>query len=305
MDKELSTFFGKLPSELNQVSLKRHTYVGSLSGNEKLASIDDISGSFVLLPFFFQEEFPEVPIEKVRALASAAMYGSLHIFVEDKIIDQGSGKTEIVLLSNILLHKALHNLYRLFQHDSDYWKYFDAYYEEYIIALLNEKQNVWQMHDQKEFVEISKGKSSLLKCILCGLAILGDKKHVLPVLNRTLDYFVVALQLMDDIVDWKEDFESKQLSPMLHSAISDFKSENKDKDLNVEELQTFLYGSTIIESTLEESNVWLYNSLDAVKDLKCDPWKNYLKYCIEGNNRKRNDIIDVKRSSYPHPPDTC
>ncbi len=276
LDKELSVFLDKLPSQLKQASLKRHTYIGSLTGSKKLVSIDDISGSFVLLPFVFHEEFPDVSIEKVRALASAAMYGSLHVFVEDKIIDCSSGKTEIVLLSNTFLHKALRNLYGLFQHDSDYWKYFDTYYEEYAIALLKEKQNVWQVHDQKEFMEISKGKSSLIKCILCGMALLGNKRHTLPVLNNTLDCFVVALQLMDDIVDWREDFESKQLSPMLRSAILDFKSENKNRDPNVEELKIFLYGSTIIESTLEESNVWLYKSFDAAKDLKCDPWRTYL-----------------------------
>lgn len=212
---------------------KRYDRINSLFGKDILV-VKGI-GEYYLYPFFFEDDFGIDDKEKLFKVALAgAMYFDL-VLLNDDLYDELSSKNdkEIIYAKDFLNAESIKVLCELFDINSRFWDYFYKYNGEFINANILEKEKKEnQEFTYKEFQIISRGKSAIAKITVAALACLSDQYDKIDSLEEAQGLVAEAMQLFDDLRDWKEDIKLKQPSWILNKIRTE-NALNDIYDLNI------------------------------------------------------------------------
>ena len=131
---------------------------------------------------------------------------------------------------------------------------------------------------------IAKGKHSLSKIAIYALGVLANRENLLEPLSESLDCFGIAIQLLDDVRDWEEDYLKRRYSYVILQLLSCSHLDVVECEWpSLDEIKKVIASSDILESALEQSNSWLYKAIKAVNDMRCKYWIRYLENGVKTN----------------------
>lgn len=234
-------------------------------------------------PFCFREVFATVALEDVRTIALSGILWMSYMRAQDDTIDK-AGETinpNFLFLRDLYLRESLHFLYRLFPHNSRFWKFYSTYFDEYARSVLCEKANHSSSEsnfDDGEFHRIAKGKAAMAKYPVAALAVLSGEDEKMLLLTESLDCFHVGYQYWDDLVDWKEDLASSKYSLLLTRALEHIAPEIRAvHGQSRENIGRVIYYSGVAEEQLDRSFKWLERAYELSVAAGCTVWAAHAK----------------------------
>lgn len=191
-------------------------------------------------PYLFLGAFPSLARtpERVEPLALACRLFADSLFVADDVMDEDPTNRERsanVLRIQAMQFEAYRLLHRLFPPEARFWERMQTYLAVYARACLDEKhfaapRTGWVDLSEAAALSIARGKSSLAKFAVAGLAELDGDESPLEPLIGALGRYYVARQMVDDLTDWREDLRRGSPSLLLaRVAAMEFPGEGKEE----------------------------------------------------------------------------
>lgn len=270
-----------------------HRHAGDKRSSDYLKNLElvDISLPLMLTELFCLSQ------SDLFAIAASGMFGLFAVSLYDVMFDQELFlDPNRMLLQNLLYAKALSYLYALFDQSSLFWHYHRVYFREYFGAISAEQEKHYRRisaYDKAEFYALARGKSAPRKILLAAMAIL-DGKDVLRKIESiaaSLDAYAIAAQILDDILDWKEDLCDRRFSYLLTQIITAHGLESRIDVgthpglVEVMEVAMRIVGSGELQALLDEAHGLYEEAIHCVEGLKCPEWKLFLtgraEACVE------------------------
>jgi hypothetical protein len=254
----------------------------------------------ILLPFMFAEVI-NLSQDDLFAIASSGMFGRSSVLLYDDMFDQQiPADPDRMLLQNLLYTQALSYLHALFEQDSPFWHYHRTYFGEYFRAISAEREQHSKQvsaYDKAQLYEIARGKSAPRKILVAAMAIRDgkDASEKIEILSTSLDACAVADQILDDVSDWEEDFNSRRFSYLLTRVImsngleSRINMKARPGPLETIEMAMHIFGSGEPQALLDEAHGLFEEAIRCVEGVECPEWKQFLRNraetCMEAKRR--------------------
>jgi hypothetical protein len=174
------------------------------------------------LPFSTAADFSDVSADQVRTLAIAVASHALYILLLDEVVDAPETPFAAKLaLQHLLFHSQ--RWYRaLFPADSPFW----AAAEERALVTT---QAMWEEYHQhsglvrpfslEAFRRIAAEKVAVAQINAIGLAMLNSSPTLIPYLIVCWDAIGLSATVLDDIRDWRRDYEASNYTYLLTSTL--------------------------------------------------------------------------------------
>ncbi|HAC62702.1 MAG TPA: hypothetical protein DCF68_03990 [Cyanothece sp. UBA12306] len=193
----------------------------------------DQDGTFVYL---FLKAFHSVNQEKIRLLALTGQLFANSLVLCDEIIDESSLGFDIssILGLQAMQFESYHLLYQIFPPNTVFWSRFREYLSQYTQACLQEYyfksgKLPWTEYTETAAIQSIKDKTGVAKTAIAGLVELAQDDTYLKPLEESISNFYVANQMLDDLVDWKEDLKLA-IPSLLLSRLIDESPRNKSQE---------------------------------------------------------------------------
>ena len=229
--------------------------------------------------FLWYEAFSQIGIEKARALAYGARLYMDYLLLADDFMD---GDATFEPLNAFKLHtlhyQALSAFYSAVPPTSPYWSYFEQYHEEYVHAILLERLRHMEIAlpcSEEEMILITKGRSAVGKWIPTAMACLAGREEEVEPLESSLDAYYIGLQFMDDIMDWRSDYQRRNFSYLLTRCISDhdlIEAVNSNSPPSASEIGMLIFRSDYIGDSLDRMNEFFDQAIQHVEGIECPAW---------------------------------
>ncbi len=228
----------------------------------------------------FSDLFTKLTKDFLNKLSLASNYYFYSISIIDTILDEKKDKLNqnSLLLSFVLREKSLRIMYNLFPTDNIFWKYFDKYYSEYIQAItfeINFKKELKNNYSIKKIEKIYSGKGAFLKAATTAMAIKNENIPLIKPLEKSIDYYLIALGFYDDVNDWKQDWKNHQFNHLIENVLITGKLKRSDIN-NEKELGKYIFFSGEAITSLKFAISYYKKAIITVKDVSCEFWKNSL-----------------------------
>lgn len=265
------------PPELRQEIDKIANYIKELEQKwpDKIRFADPKArlSIYACFPNYFLGAFPQLSHQDVRPLTVAGWFLANTLFLFDKLMDSPSHAPVADLLraqamqmeTNQLLHK-------LFAPDSKFWTYHQSYAAQYSEACLQEKvfvsgDRAWSAYTESKALQIIIGKSGFLRSAVAGLSeMAGDYEHFV-MLTDVVNQYNIAGQMLDDLVDWKEDIHRGCPSLLLKRVLDERPSTLTISESQIKEIAGVIYYDGHAYHVLEKALQALDKADDLVYDL--------------------------------------
>ena len=292
LNQSFFAFAAALPSLLSGIAVDSRLYSGKSNG-KILVSLKEVHPLVTCLPWLFREAFHSLKNEDLLAIGEASQLLFLAMLLNDADEDGQLPDTfHSKQIHQHLTNGALSRFKQLFATDSNFWVYFDEYFQLYSKALIANRQHQGQLlpYSLEEMYKIASGKVALFKVIPAGLAVLSGNENLISSFNLAVDSLMAALQLGDDILDWREDYCRKNYTLPLALVIP---SELRPQpNLDVEEIGMLFEQATVLEHLLIQTKQWLHNAQDAISELNCMGWSKFVESCqVMTSNYHRNYVM--------------
>ncbi len=246
------------------------------------------------ISFVFSDLFLCLSDNFLRELSLASNYYFYSISIIDTILDEQSSKLNqhSLILSFVLREKSLRTMYKLFPSNSTFWKYFDKYYSEYIQATtfeINYKKELRGGYAIKKIEEIYAGKGALLKAATTAMAIKNNTEHLIKPLEKSIDYYLIALGYYDDVNDWKQDWKNNQFNHLVENVLTSYEIKRSDIK-NEKELGKYIFFKGEAIKSLKTAIGYYKKAINTVGDIDCVLWKNSLNKKIKSCENLIEDI---------------
>lgn len=254
---------------------------------------------YYFYPGLFQEAYPEVTQEVICEVAWSGRIALDYICMYDQLLDSSLPVNPAVLFTSYILQREhLLALHSLLPADSNLWEIIKQCEAETIQSLLEERARFERPFDHQfvdNFRRQAIGKAAYARIAIWTLAELANQPHSEKStgLIRSIDCYNFAYQIIDDLNDWRRDYELRQLSCILvetlfRLGISDHESDYPDTNM----VGTVLYSQVAKEYLdLAESSIQEADDL-ANKYGPCSQWRHFLQEFAENLQRKRNVILE-------------
>lgn len=248
---------------------------------------------YYLFPYLFAEDF-KLEEKEMQSLCTMSVMCLDFCLFSDKFLDR-----QINLTQRMYYHKIL--VYQQFIKELDaigsneVMTFYDGYFREYVHGTsLEERYHFGNINEYtwEEFVLISQGKQALAKIIPTVMACKTNEKDKIVKYEHAMNLFSVALQLYDDLKDWKEDFELKRFSWLLTRII---KENCLGKDCSKDEVRELLYKKNYDINVLDIASNLCEEAIVAIGNN--DVWSRYVRLLQIKINRLMGDFIRIK--GYP------
>lgn len=231
------------------------------------------------LPYLFLEAFPSLTSTTsghVKILADAGRLFANSLVICDDLIDgvpinnpKAAGVIDLVAMQ----FEAYSLLYKIFPTNAVFWDRFREYLSNYANACSQEKnfalgKRSWQEYDETLAIDINIGKTGVAKTTIAGLVELEQNDQLMQPLQDSISYFYLANQMLDDLIDWKEDLRSGIPSLLLSRIVDELplKCTGKDLEFQIESLVREVYYDGHAHYVLELA----LKFLDRAENLKAD-----------------------------------
>jgi hypothetical protein len=172
---------------------------------------------YLFYPLLFSEYF-EVEEEQVNLLSVAGYFYYQSTIFLDKVIDEKQLNT--LFPSMVCQEEAVKILSSLFPLNSEFWHVWNKRKTNYKKAVHLEN-NISRNPSYEKYSELAALKSTFGNCAIDSLCYLSERTKKTTkdyeVLLKTHDYFAVAYQLNDDILDFINDYKNKQFNWAIHT----------------------------------------------------------------------------------------
>jgi hypothetical protein len=216
---------------------------------------------------------------------------------QDDAVDRpGAADPGILFLRDAYLRESLHLLYKLFPCESTFWSFYSTYFDEYARSVLHEQdKNLYMDGTDANFHSIAKGKAAMAKYPVAALAVLSGQEDKLPLLAESLDCFHVGYQYWDDLVDWREDFETPKHSLLLARAVATIPPEKRSEQPEEFRAQVgrVVYYSGLAQQQLGEAFKWFEQASDLSLKVGGVMWANHVKTLQRQTVALANDLRSI------------
>jgi len=205
------------------------------------------------------------------------------VILIDNIFDNKNIKPNFqkYIIANICQEETIKILSRLFGESSDFWKTWNIRKLEYSKAYMLDK-TIKTIDDYSEFEKIADYKSAFGKIAIDSLYYLTQKKdpNTYKTLLKSHKFFYTSFQILDDIMDYKEDSENGQLNISRSELTKYLAVKNESiEDYTVEEQKKLIYLRGIASNLYNKAVNYINEALEilptsiAINSL----WENELK----------------------------
>ncbi len=191
----------------------------------RISSSEDKGGAvYAAYPCLFLEAFESVDKTILLELSWASRCALDHVILYDAIIDYGRADSALLFASYRLRDEYRSSLAKLFAPGHPVWTHHDDYECAAYQAIRDEvdRRSSPQVLNFDRYGSDSVAKSSLSKLAIHALAELAPShaKAGIPDLLASSDLFYAAYQVIDDLLDWRQDFRNNTISYLIAQALT-------------------------------------------------------------------------------------
>lgn len=254
---------------------------------DEIISEDFISSNpayYLYYPYLFNTYFQIKDKETLNLLSISGFLYYKSIILIDDIFDNKNSKDNFYkfFIANICQEETIKILSSHFPLNSSFWQTWNVRRFEYAKAYKLDK-SIKNIDSFNEFENLADYKSAFGKIAIDCLYHLSEKKekHLYKSLLESHKFFYVAFQIMDDIVDYKEDEENGQFNIAKHKLINFLKNENDSlQNYSLEEQTKLIYLKGIAENLYDKATKYLNKSLkvqDGFQNNENSLWVNEIE----------------------------
>jgi hypothetical protein len=253
-------------------------------------------------PFLFHSCFQAVAIETVRELARADRLYTEHLLSHDRMLD-GPRSTEPVglFLAQLQHMHSLKTLHSLFPSAHCFWDYFNECFFETWKSFREER--LWHSHrigrfPMARFCTLAKGKTAVLRPFSLALAFLAGTEEQVHLLARSLDQHHIALTLIDDLEDWREDLQTFNFTYLLTRLIQReglTEQISSGHAVSTERMGQLLHATGLVEKQLRLAEIFFRKSNETVRNLPLPLWKSFNDGFHARYRALRYDMTEIRR----------
>ncbi|MBD7911395.1 hypothetical protein [Clostridium cibarium] len=294
MNKGINYIFGtKAETKIDEVYEKLESIRKSIQDitNEEVHFAG--KSSYYLFPFIFNRSFDFYDEKKLSELCVCSVLCLDYCLYTDKVFDEQIELTEQLFHNKTLVNQIFTKKFsELCKGDNRIWDYYFKYYKEYVTAVKLEHENMFgklENYSWEQFETISKGKQALAKIIPTVMGCLTENKEGIQDFEKALDSMSVALQLYDDLRDWKDDFKNGRYSWILNKVIRENNLQDiKDEKVILKAIVNKKYDTYV----LDVANNYCENAILCIKTN--DVWVRYIRLLQVKINKLMIDLMQIK-----------
>lgn len=300
-------FFDDFDKEINQVLGDVNCFIGDLEkpiSNLGVTFLDKFKislkgfNTFLIFPYWLSDGFDIKSKEDVsRKLSNLDVYGIMHLRIIDDILDNPEKiDRNLLLLSNICEFKMYEICFNLIGKNESFMKDLEDILTSFSNAILFEKKQYQYLgiltEEMKNYnYELMARKAFHLRIpILSYLYLEESSEKKRNDFFSMIEYWGTSMQLFNDVLGWKDDFTSGQMTYPLAKAIQHLEEENlvdKGKE-DVMDIAAAFIETNILENTLEISLKYQKMAIDSIRTYNL----YYLTKFFEDASDKISSSID-------------
>jgi hypothetical protein len=168
-------------------------------------------------PFVLSEAW-FVPLPSQQIIATANALTAIHAHIQRAAMNDESRSSGALLpLSSWLYTRALCQYQQLFPPTSFFWRLLEGYHLEWAESVLWERQRQWgavKQYNQEDTLRLA-GVGALLKISAAAVALITGNQRIVMPLSSVMDQIHIGIQLVDGIVNWREDLRARRATYFL------------------------------------------------------------------------------------------
>jgi squalene-hopene/tetraprenyl-beta-curcumene cyclase len=177
----------------------------------EIALLNSRSSKYYALPYLLIEAFPALRLDDVQPLVVFSRLLAGSILLHDELVDRAETPRAVTSLRVMAMQAEAYRVaHALFPPAARFWDRLREDLAEYASACLEEQRFVAGGRPLGDYTEalalrIAMGKTRLARSVVAGLVELAQDDAPFVSLGQILDEMHKAMQLLDDLQDWKED----------------------------------------------------------------------------------------------------
>ncbi len=230
---------------------------------------------------------------RIESLGVATVLARAYAVIQDKIADEGDTlNRSIGYLGAIFLQRSLAAFSAQVKHQNEFWKYTEYYLRESAQTDISERKRHWNRLNNftEEDMKVLGRKTSICFLPAAVLAINVGNTALIPLLEAVIAARNVAIQIRDDLADWRKDLSAGNYTLPLflsfyhagiaeQADIAEITSSGKLEKV----VAAHLYGTGIAEIMIDLSNLYLKRAATE-KIIERGPLPLYFRRLIQSNS---------------------
>ena len=246
-------------------------------------------------------------LEDEEALLTAGIgcvAGSTYTILQDNRIDdahESDWQTEAC--GNVLLARCIQSFQSLVPDRPDFLEVVHDVFQELALAYFAEQSDhrwTFKPYDEDRDAQMIVGRSAPVKLCLWSLAVRAGREDAIPDLYRAIGHLIQAIQINDDLADWREDYRNGYMSYVITEALLRLEVRTGTSYESIEdwpsekELFVTLYTSGLMEDLIVESNAHLDAILGIVSKYNAFPLSVYIAIYMLVNEARVERLVRSK-----------
>lgn len=267
------------------------------------ASSPDQPNIYGYHPYLFVGAFPGLDDRGLEQLSVAAYLFANVLFAVDRAADQDwldEARGPMDMLAGQF--EAYRALARLFPGDSLFWDVLRARMVDYMTVVRDQRLFSLRERPLTEFsyamtVDWARSKAALATVTVAALGELARARRPVEALTRSLEHYSVAMQVLDDVLDWRADLSAYRPSLPLARALAKAEVDSRDREaLTTEEIERVgraLYADGVIADMVALMKDQLDQARAAADGFGVDEWLAHLDTAQTTVEALRERLPDV------------
>ena len=219
------------------------------------------------VPVLLSEVFGELDQDKVKEITIGHLYLDTFTQVLDDIADKNERSDEQIHLSHLLLLEGLRRLQSAISFSPDVVEKMQLVVEDTMAAersLWSHKQ-LAQPYSALDY-QIMGRRGGILRCAAHAYGACASRPELVPAVEQALLSGALAVQLVDDLLDWQDDLNDHIYTSPLVGALLSLRRRTAD-DCNVDDIARALLVSGSANQTLDRASTALHNGRSILQRL--------------------------------------
>nr|GFB62450.1 hypothetical protein [Tanacetum cinerariifolium] len=254
---------------------------------------------YLQLPYFLSPLFPAIAEKKFNDLVGYSYLYFRFTLEVDRLLDEQVTSSSYLtrLFTCLSIHEqAIQGLTQLFPVGNGFWAAFELCKDEYASTNMREKQmSVTRAgFSEKVYEEIASGKSAICYAIVHAMSNLSNSAEAVDKIYACLKHLHIAMQYLDDIQDFKQDWHQHQYT-YTHFLVESYLQDHAidASQLSVVELYQHCYTSGIAQLLLSKCHQHFIYSLDIASSLGLTALANHIQLQLDGCQIYQQEISQL------------